>query len=101
MLGECKMSSTIYFAVVGAMGLAGLFAGRWLLIPVVFSMWVLGLTIAACAGAFHQTAEDSSGVLFYFAAWGSMFWVLAFILGTAAGRAIRWITRYLAHVCGV
>lgn len=91
------MSTQLYFAILIALGAAGFLAGRWLLVPAVLALWAIGLALAALAGAFHQTAEDSSGWLFYFAAFPTLFWVLAFTVGTLVRRTIRWIASHARH----
>lgn len=88
------VSIQLYLVILIALAAVGFLAGRWLLILAVLALWVIGLAIAALAGAFHHTSEDSSGGVFYFAAWGTMFWVLAFTLGTVVRRMIRWIASH-------
>lgn len=91
------MSAPLYFAILIALAAAGFLAGRWLLILTVLALWAIGLAIAALAGAFHHTGEDSSGGLFYFAAMPSLVWVLAFTLGTVVRRVGRWIASHVRH----
>ncbi len=71
------VSNQLYFAILIGLAAAGFLAGRWLLIPAVLALWAIGLAIAALAGAFHHTGEDSSAGAFYFAAFPTMLWVLA------------------------
>ena len=89
------MSHQLYIAFLIALGAAGFLAGRWLLILAVLALGVIGLAIAALAGAFHQTGEDSSIALVFFAAVPTMFWVLAFTLGTILRRIIGWSASHL------
>ncbi len=85
------VSNQLYFAILIALAAAGFLAGRWLLIPAVLALWAIGLAIAALAGAFHHTGEDSSAGVFYFSAFPTMLWVFAFTLGTIVRRIVRWI----------
>jgi hypothetical protein len=85
------VNDQLYFAILIALGGAGLLAGRWRLVLLIVALWILGLAIAALAGAFHRTDLDTGGALFFFAAFPTMLWVLAFALGTAARKAIRWV----------
>lgn len=85
------VSDQLYLVILASLAVAGCLAGRWRLIAVVVALAAIGLAIAAFAGAFHKTSEDSSGWLFYFAAWATLLWILAFSIGTAAGRIIRWV----------
>lgn len=85
------VSDQLYLVILTSLAIAGFLAGRWRLIAVVVALAAIGLAIAAVAGAFHQTSEDSSGLLFYFAAWATLLWIVDFAIGTAARRIIRWV----------
>lgn len=78
-----------YIVIMVALAGTGLVAGRWWLIAAVVGLWALGLVIAALAGAFDQTSQDTSGAQLFFAAWPTVFWVLAFIGGTTTRRILR------------
>jgi len=92
-----NVSIPLYAAIMIALAAAGFLAGRWLLILAVLALWVIGLAIAALAGAFHHTTEDSSVGVFYFAAFPTLLWVVAFTLGTVVRRMIRWTSRLRHH----
>jgi len=81
------VSTQLYFAIMIALQAAGFLAGRWWLIPAVVALWMLGLAIAALAGA----------AVVSFAALDTMLWVLAFTLGTIVRRLIGWIASHARH----
>jgi hypothetical protein len=58
------MSAQLYLVIPIALAAVGFLAGRWLLALVAIALWILGLAIAAIAGAFHQTSLDTSSGLF-------------------------------------
>jgi hypothetical protein len=90
------VSAPVYIAIIVGIFCAGILAARWRLVLIVIAVWGAGLGIAALAGAFHQTSEDSGGAVFFFFALSTMLSViLPFVIGTAAGRILRWIARQI------
>lgn len=61
---------------------------KWQLLAAV-AVWVLGLGIAALAGAFHATADDNSLGAFVFTGLPTVVWPGAFSLGVATGVLVR------------
>jgi hypothetical protein len=52
-------------------------------------LWVVGLGVAALAGAFRATAEDNSLGVFVFTGIPTALWLLAFCLGCTVRVAAR------------
>ncbi len=79
------MSTGLWVVILAAIGVAGFTLDRWWLIPVLVVLWMAVLGLAGLLGAYHATAEDSSGALVFFAAWGTLPWVVALQQGPPSG----------------
>jgi hypothetical protein len=83
------MSTGVFLGIAAACFAVGLFFQHPRHVWAAVVLWVLGLGIAAAAGAFHATAEDNSVGVFFFTGLPTVLWLGAFCLGIGTGVVRR------------
>jgi hypothetical protein len=88
---KCQMSHGVYWTLGAVLFAFGIIIGKWRLAPVVpLVLWAVGGGIAALAGLFEATGEDTSLGLVVFFIVDTTVWVVCAVLGVVVRRAVHW-----------